>query len=143
MTKTPAHLCKTYFGTPPKEKMLALAENLLKRRSSKRNPSRNYRSSETIDHGEKRANEIIAAGLKAFDLEEEALAELKKSSTEKFLIAAIVRRETAVKVAWLAKRLTMGSASNVSRATSAIPALLATEPKLKKVTKTIYATMAS
>ena len=37
-------------------------------------------------HALAEAEEIIAAGLQAFDLEEEALAELKNNSKEKFLI---------------------------------------------------------
>lgn len=60
-------------------------------------------------HGEKHAEAILSAGLEAFGIEEDQLADMKKGADVKCMIAAIVREETAVKVARLAERLKMGS----------------------------------
>jgi REP element-mobilizing transposase RayT len=132
-----------YGSATFRENMLGLAEDLLKRRSSKRDRNKNYRGAELNDHGEKQAEKIIAAGLEVFGLEEGQLPGMKKSADEKVLIAAIVRELTAVKVAWLATRLEMGSKSNVTRASSTVSTRLATDKALRRARKKILATMSS
>jgi hypothetical protein len=123
--------------------MLAIAEDLLSRRSPKRDRSKNYRGADSNDYGIKRAQAIIDSGLAAFELDEEELGEMKKSGDEKSLIAAIVRAETSVRASWVAEKLQMGSVANVTRASKAIEHRLAGERKLKRIQKEILANISS
>jgi hypothetical protein len=93
--------------------------------------------------GEKQAEKIIAAGLEVFGLEEAQLPGMKESADKKVLIAAIVREMTAVKVAWLAERLEMGSKSNVTRASSTVLTRQGADKTLRRTRKKIHATMSS
>lgn len=123
--------------------MLGFAEDLLSLRSTKRDRSKNYRGAEARDHGAKRAEEILRIGLEAFGISESELPELKKSSDEKFLIASIIRTETAVPIAWVAETLQMGTAANLTRAGKAIEGRLEGNRKLKQTKKRIYANISS
>ena len=132
------------YGSPTfRERVLGLAEELLSRRSPKRDRSRNYRGADSGDHGIKQAEAILKAGLEAFGLGEEELRGLKKSCEEKALIAAIIRAETAVRVGWLAEKLGMGTLANVTRASKAMAARLPTDPALKRIERRIHANIAS
>jgi REP element-mobilizing transposase RayT len=132
------------YGSPTfKEQMLAVAEDLLSRRSPKRDRSKNYRGADSSDYGIKRAEAIIDSGLAAFDLDQEKLGEMKKSADEKSLIAAIVRKETTVKASWVAEKLQMGSVANVTRASKAIAHRLAGDRRLQRIQKKILANMSS
>jgi len=68
---------------------------------------------------------------------------MKESADKKVLIAAIVREMTAVKVAWLAERLEMGSKSNVTRASSTVLTRQGADKTLRRTRKKIHATMSS
>ena len=123
--------------------MLGLAEELLNRRSPKRDQNKNYRGAETNDYGIKRAEEIVAAGLEAFGIVENELREMRKSCVEKVLISSIIRAETSVRIAWVAEKLQMGTTSNVTRASKLIGTLLERDKRLKRLRKKIYATISS
>jgi hypothetical protein len=53
-----------------KPQSLIFAEDLLSRRSAKRDSSKNYRGAEANDYHLKRAEAILAAGLEAFGISE-------------------------------------------------------------------------
>ncbi len=131
--------CGTYRGTDPQ----SIAEDLLSRRSPKRDRNKNYRGADSNDHSIKRAEAIVGAGLAALDLDDEKLGEMKKSADEKSLIAAIVRAETSVRASWVAQRLQMGSVANVTRACKAIGERLAGDRRLKRMHKMILANISS
>ena len=132
-----------YGSATFKEKMLGFAEDLLELRSTKRDNSRNYRGAEAKDHSIHRAEEIIRSGLEAFGITNSDLPELKKSAEEKALLASIVRTETAVPIAWIAERLQMGTAANVTRASKVIEEQLNGDRKLKRIRKQLYANISS
>lgn len=132
------------YGSPTfKEKILGIAEDLLSRRSPKRDRSNNYRGADSNDYATKRAESIIDSGLEAFDLDDEKLGKMKKGADEKSLIAAIVRAETSVRASWVAERLQMGSVANVTRASKAIAHRLPKDRKLKRIRKEILANISS
>ena len=101
-----------YGGATFREKALEVAENLLKRRSQSHGGS--YSGDDVRDHAEGHARAILAAGLAELDLRPEDLPLLPKGAEEKAIIALKIRRETAVRLAWIATHLSMGSTSNVS-----------------------------
>ena len=78
--------------------------------------NRNYRSTARQQgHDEKTAEAIVRAGLDAHGLRETELPNLPGSEPRKLAIAAEVRGRTAVSMAWIADRLKMRSAANVSQ----------------------------
>ena len=66
-------------------------------------------------HDESEAERLIKEYLKKINLKNQDLKQLKKSDTRKKVIAWHVRRKTSVKNEWIANRLHMGHASNLSR----------------------------
>ncbi len=122
-----------YGGAGFKEKVLELADAVLRRRS--RSPGGSYSGAEIADHGERRARAIVGAGLAEFGLAAGDLAGLPKGAWQKALVALKIRRETAVPLAWIADELAMGSTSNVSVSCAkmeAMEARVAKERRLKR-----------
>ena len=78
--------------------------------------NRTYRSG-PVQHGhdEREAERIVSEGLAQRGLSEEELPDLPGSDERKLKIAAEVRGNTAVSMSWIAKRLQMRSAANVSQ----------------------------
>ena len=106
-----------YFGSQAfRENLLKLADKTIARK--RHNP--NYHGAELVQHGERRALEIVRRGLAEFDLTPEELPTLPKGDPRKATIALAVKRETAMKLKWIASQLHMGSTSNVSHRTSTI-----------------------
>jgi putative transposase len=66
-------------------------------------------------HDEREAERIVVEGLARVGLREGKLGELPGSDPGKLEIAAEVRANTAVSMAWIAERLRMKSAANVSQ----------------------------
>lgn len=66
-------------------------------------------------HDEKTAEEILQAGLKEEGLPQKELATLPGSDARKVRIARKIRAETTVRMGWIAERLCMRSAANVSQ----------------------------
>ena len=65
------------------------------------------------DAAEEKAERIFIRELRAAGLAEKALRERPRSEPLKWKIARIMRTETAVSLGWIARRLDLGSASNV------------------------------
>ncbi len=63
------------------------------------------------EHGEARAEEWIAKGMEMLGLSEADLANQKMNSSEKYALAWLARRNTAVRPAWIKERLKMGTAT--------------------------------
>lgn len=72
------------------------------------------------DHGQRHAERLIAESLRALELEEEQLLELRKGDWRKRAIAHRVRSQTSVSLRWLAARLRMGSEGHLSRLAKSI-----------------------
>jgi putative transposase len=101
-----------YWGTQAfSEKLLAIAKGAIKVRRN-----RTYRSGPVQHrHDEKEAERIVNEAMARCRLEEAELPELPGADSRKLKIAAEVRAHTAVSMAWIADRLHMRSAANVSQ----------------------------
>lgn len=76
----------------------------------------NYRSSELGKaFAEAEAGRILADGLKHFDLDEASLQKTAKGDWRKVAIARTISERTTVRQEWIAERLNLKSASNVSQ----------------------------
>jgi hypothetical protein len=67
------------------------------------------------EHGERQAEVWLKAGLKAGGLKQDDLIGLKGSDPRKLLLADLLWRRTVVSQEWLASKLEMKSAANVSQ----------------------------
>jgi hypothetical protein len=93
------------------EKMLKMTDALGKTRRS-----RAYkRTAEVLEHGEMRALEILSAGLKREGLRPAELPDLRASDPRKVRIAQEIWKETTVSQRWIAEKLEMRNAANVSQ----------------------------
>jgi REP element-mobilizing transposase RayT len=93
------------------EKMLKLADKAVR---SRRN--RTYRSAGVSKaHDQKEAEELLRAGLLAAGLEERTLAALPGSDVRKVALAELIVSRTVARQSWVAERLKMRSAANVSQ----------------------------
>jgi REP element-mobilizing transposase RayT len=66
-------------------------------------------------HDELDAERLLIAGMKALEVREDDIPQLRKGAEEKALLAWLVRKNTAVSNAWIAGRLQMGRADCLSR----------------------------
>jgi hypothetical protein len=101
-----------YWGTQ------AFAEGLLKivHTASGRLKSRTYRSApERRSHDEMQAENWVQEGLLAAGLSATDVTRLPGSDPQKVALARLVWENTTVPQAWIAERLEMGSAANVSQ----------------------------
>jgi putative transposase len=78
--------------------------------------SRSYRGNpHVIAHGEQQAEAWLKQGLKAAGLKTTEVGRLKGSDVRKLLLADLLWRRTTVSQEWLAEKLAMKSAANVSQ----------------------------
>src|SRR6202022_5177901 len=78
--------------------------------------NRNYQTSQMgRDHAQDEAEKVVRIGLKKYKLKKEALDRLPGSDERKVAIAESIHRNTTVSQAWIAERLRMKSAANVSQ----------------------------
>jgi REP element-mobilizing transposase RayT len=107
------------------ERMLKLGESVLQ---VKRH--RNYRASpESRAHCEREALRLLKSGLEAGGLKAAELGNLKGSDPRKVAIARVIRQQTTVSMGWLAERLSMRSAANVSQQIRRKPSVEKTLPR--------------
>lgn len=103
-----------YWGTQAfGEAMRKLGEKMLKKAAP---ASRAYQKHVLVrEHGERQAMHWLARGLKAGGLKTSDLAKVKGSDPRKVLLADLLWRRTVVSQEWLAEKLEMKSAANVSQ----------------------------
>ena len=101
-----------YWGSQAfAERMLKLADKAV---TSRRN--RTYRSGEVSRaHDEREAERLLKEGLGAAGLEQSALGGLPGSDVRKTALASLLLERTVARQSWIAERLVMGSAANVSQ----------------------------
>jgi REP element-mobilizing transposase RayT len=93
------------------EKMLKLGQNLISK-----GKSREYRRSpQKLEQGEREAERLVKEGLQTAELPESKLAELKGSDPRKVALGMLIWKTTTVSQEWIARRLQMKSAANVSQ----------------------------
>ena len=103
-----------YWGTQGfGEAIRKLGRKLLKQAAP---VSRAYQKHELVrEHGERQAREWLVRGLKAGGMKSSALSKVKGSDSRKVLLADLLWRRTVVSQEWLAEKLEMKSAANVSQ----------------------------
>ena len=101
-----------YWGSQAfAERALKLAEKAV---TSRRN--RTYRSGAVSRaHDEREAERLLSEGLAAAGLEEDALNHLPGSDVRKMALASLLLERTVTRQSWIAERLAMRSAANVSQ----------------------------
>ena len=93
------------------EKMLKLEQKLINK-----GKSREYRRSpQKLVPGEREAERLVKEGLQAAALQESRLAELNGSDPRKVALGILIWKTTTVSQEWIARRLQMKSAANVSQ----------------------------
>lgn len=96
-----------------REKLLGMIEKMKKENAMK--SSNGYHGPELHEHGEARAEQLLKDGLRHFQIREKDLAGMAKGDRRKALIAAMIQRETTVKLDWIAERLKMGTRAGCCR----------------------------
>jgi hypothetical protein len=101
-----------YFGSHAfRERLLAL---LPKAGNVRIDQGQHYEAALLMkDAAEEKAERIFTRELQAAGLSEKALQERTRSEPLKWKIARSIRAETTVSLGWIARRLDLGSASNV------------------------------
>ncbi len=107
-------------------------------RAIKRVSSRKYRSSrERLAHDEHQAEKLLAEGLTAAGLRPEELTRLPGSDARKVALARCLESGTTVSQSWLAERLQMRSAANVSQQLRRADDTAPLPPRLSKFLKSV------
>lgn len=102
------------FGSQKfRESLLALAGRSFEIRS--KGKSNGYHGAASRDHGEKRAAELLASGLRHFQLGQEELKATRKSDMRKCLLADLIQAQTSVRLDWIAEQLGMGTRAGCCR----------------------------
>ena len=96
-----------------REMLLKLAAKTLAGRAKRK--ADGYQGAELSDHGERRAERILEAGLEHFGVRREELRSAAKADRRKGLVAALIQKETTVRVDWISQRLSMGERSYCCR----------------------------
>lgn len=100
-------------------KLRGIVDKLLKQRG---NPSRSYkRTPEARSHSLNQAEQWLAGGLRAAGLTVDDLNRLKGSDPRKLALAKVLWTRTTVSQEWIAKKLSMRSAANVSQQLRRMP----------------------
>lgn len=110
-----SHLRRGWYwgGQAFAEKLRRLSAKLAKERQTK---SRAYRRTREIRaHSEEQAERWLAQGLAAAGIKPSQLADLKGSDPRKLALAELLWKQTTVSQEWIAAKLAMRSAANVSQ----------------------------
>ena len=104
-----------FFGSQEfREKLLKLAAKTLAGRAKRK--ADDYQGAELKDHGERRAERILRVGPEHFGVSREELRSTAKGDWRKGLLAALIQKETTVRLDWIRQRLGMGERSYCCRA---------------------------
>ena len=116
------------FGSQKfREKLLLLAGRSFRLQGK----SNGYHGLASRDHGENRAAELLAVGLRHFQVEQEELKAAGKSDTRKCLLAEIIQAQTSVRLDWINGQLGMGTRSGCCRLIARVRENLVNDRKLR------------
>jgi len=118
------------------EKMLGLVG-----KGINRTKARGYRSAREVKaHGELAAKELLKEGLDVLNAEESSIREWKRGDVRKLALAILLRKHTTVPGKWIAERLHMGSAANVSQQvrTASYDRFRGLPPRMKSMLRRIF-----
>jgi REP-associated tyrosine transposase len=119
-----------------REKLL----KMLARRPTPIEKANGYHGPQLNDYAEKRAQALLRAGLEYFGTDLATLRRARKGDWRKGLIAAIIQKETTVRLDWITEQLNMGTRAGVCRLASEARKRLATDRALRRQIETISST---
>jgi len=99
-----------FFGSQEfRERLLKLATKTLTGRAKRK--ADGYQGADLRDHGERRAERILEAGLEHFGVSRKELRSAAKGDWRKGLLAALIQKETTVRLDWISESMRMGERS--------------------------------
>ena len=105
---------------------------MLARRPARIEKANGYHGPQLSDNAEKRARALIRAALEHFGVDLETLRRARKGDWRKGLLAAMIHKETTVRLDWITEQLNMGTRAGVCRLAGEARKLLATDRALRK-----------
>ena len=116
-----------------REKLL----RMLAKRPTQIEKANGYHGPQLSDYAEKRARALIRAGLEHFGIDLATLRRSRKGDWRKGLLAAMIQKETTMRLDWITEQLNMGTRASVCRLAGEARKRLATDRALKKQIETI------
>jgi len=98
-------------GASFRERVLGLIEKAGEKLSKAREVDASIRRS----HGEEEAGRLLRRGMEHFGLEETELKAVKRNDARKLAIARLIRARTSVSNQWIARELSLGHVSSITR----------------------------
>lgn len=98
-------------GASFREKVLGLIEKAGEKLSKAREVDASIKRS----HGEEEACRLLRRGMEHFGLEETELRAIKRNDARKLAIARLIRTRTSVSNQWIARELSLGHVSSITR----------------------------
>jgi hypothetical protein len=103
-----------FFGSQEfRDMLLKLAAKRLAGRVKRK--ADGYQGADLRDHGERWAERILEAGLEHFGVNREELRTAAKGDWRKRLLAALIQKETTVRLDWISESMRMGERSSCCR----------------------------
>jgi hypothetical protein len=103
-----------FFGSQEfREMVLKLATKRLAGRAHRK--ADGYQGAELGDHGKRRAEQILEAGLAHFAVSLAELRSAAKGDWRKGVLAALMQKETSVRLDWISEAMRMGQRSSCCR----------------------------
>ena len=103
-----------FFGSQEfREMLLKLAAKTLAGRAKRK--ADGYQGAELRDHGKRRAERILQAGLEHFGIGRAELRSTAKGDWRKGVLAALIQKETTVRLDWISETMRMGQRSSCCR----------------------------
>jgi putative transposase len=125
-----------FFGSQEfRERLLKLAAKTLTGRAKRK--ADGYQGADLKDHGERRAERILEAGLEHFGVSRKELRSAAKGDWRKGLLAALIQKETTVRLDWISESMRMGERSSCSRTIRRTREMMAQRKDWIKTTKLI------
>ena len=93
--------------------LLKLAAKTLAGRAKRK--ADGYQGAELRDHGKRRAERILQAGLERFGMGRAELQATAKGDWRKGVLAALIQKETTVRLDWISETMRMGQRSSCCR----------------------------
>jgi putative transposase len=115
---------------------------MLAKRASRIEKANGYHGPQLSDYAEKRARALIQAALEHFGTDLPTLRRARKGDWRKGLLAAMIQKETTMRLDWIAEQLHMGTRAGVCRLVGEARKRLATDRTLRRaidaISKTQY-----
>ena len=118
-------------------------EKLLRRlakRPTRIEKANGYHGPQLNDYAEKRARALIRAALEHFGIDLASLRRARKGDWRKGLIAAMIQKETTMRLDWITEELKMGTRAGVCRLAGEARKRLATDGALRRKVEAISKT---